>query len=269
MNIGIFDSGVGGLTVFDAIRKRFPSPSIIYFGDTARVPYGSKSHDTIVRYSRQNATFLVQQNINLLIVACNTSSALALDVLRENFRLPIIDVIQPGARKAVEISKNKKIGVIGTEATIKSEAYEKAIHKIEPETEVISQPTPLLVPLVEENWIHHQITEKILAEYLAPLLEHRIDTLVLGCTHYPLLKHTIQKVVGNNVTLVDSAEAITQEIPPFLENSTDIKTNHYKFFVSDNPKKFKTFASQTLGFTIQDEDIELVYFTEGWIRNRR
>ncbi|MGC9337132.1 MAG: glutamate racemase [Candidatus Cloacimonadia bacterium] len=266
MNIGIFDSGIGGLTVFGALRKRYPSAGIVYFGDMARVPYGSKSREAIIRYSQQNATFLVQQNIDLLIVACNTSSAWALDMLRENFRLPIVDVIQPGTRKAVEVSRNKKIGVIGTEATIKSGAYEQAIHKIEPRSKVISCPTPLLVPLVEENWISHQVTKKILIEYLTPLLEQQIDTLVLGCTHYPLLKDTIQQVVGNNVTLVDSAEAITNEIHPLIESQASAQTGHYKFFVSDNPQKFREFASHILGLTIQDKDIELVYFAEGWIR---
>jgi glutamate racemase len=266
MNIGIFDSGVGGLTVFAAVRKRCPSANIIYFGDMARVPYGSKSRETIIRYSQQNATFLVHQNIDLLIIACNTSSALALDVLKNDFRLPIIDVIQPGARKAVEVSTNKKIGVIGTEATTKSGAYEKAIHKLEPETKVISCPTPLLVPLVEENWINHQITEKILIEYLTPLLEEQIDTLVLGCTHYPLLKKRIQKVVGKNVILVESAEAIADEIQTFVDCSAPRGKGYYKFFVSDNPQKFRDFASQILGLTIQDNDIELVYFTEGWAR---
>jgi len=210
--IGIFDSGVGGLTVFHAIQKALPHQHIVYFGDTARVPYGSKSQRTIIQYSLQNMIFLLQQKIELLVVACNTSSAYALEELRKHSDIPIIGVIEPGAKKALNVTDNKKIGVIGTEGTIKSGSYEKALRSLDETCTVFSKPTPLLVPLVEENWIHHRVTKEIIEEYLQDFLNKDIDTIIMGCTHYPVLKQVIQEVVGDKITLVDSAESIAREL---------------------------------------------------------
>ncbi len=268
-SIGIFDSGVGGLTVFDAIRRKFPSQDIIYFGDTARVPYGSKSQNTIVRYSFENASFLIQQNIKLLIVACNTSSAFALDELKAKFDLPIIGVIEPGAKKALEITKNRRIGIIGTEGTIKSGAYEKAIKKLGKNCQTFSKPTPLLVPLVEENWIEHSASKMIIEEYLSDLVKSDIDTLILGCTHYPVLKKQIKKIIGNEISLVDSAESVAQEISEnhnFINQKNDDCKAKYQFFVSDNPEKFQVLGKRILNLNL--ENIEMVYFAEMWVKDR-
>jgi len=210
--IGIFDSGVGGLTVAHAIRQLLPQESIIYFGDTARVPYGSKSRGTIIQYSLQNMIFLLQQHIKLLVVACNTSSAYAVEELKKHSSIPIIGVIMPGAKKALNVSNNKRIGIIGTEGTIKSNSYEKALKSLDDTCEVFSKPTPLLVPLVEENWITHKVTKEIIEEYLQEFLEKDIDTIIMGCTHYPVLKNVIREVVGDNMSLVDSAESISLEL---------------------------------------------------------
>ena len=265
--IGIFDSGVGGLTVFDAIKRSLPSQDIIYFGDTARVPYGSKSQNIIIQYSLQNTNFLIQQNIKLLIVACNTSSAYALDELKKHFDIPIIGVINSGAKRAVEVTKNKKIGIIGTEGTIKSGAYEKVIKKLNEYCKTFSKSTPLLVPFVEEDWIEHSATKEVLKEYLKNLINYDIDTLILGCTHYPVLKNVIKEVIGNNIILVDSAESVAGEVLEnySFDNSNTIK-GKYQFYVSDNPEKFKVLGKRILNIDL--EDINMVSFTEGWIKNR-
>jgi len=244
--IGIFDSGVGGLTVFKEIRKRFPFEDIIYFGDTARVPYGPKSKNTVSEYSIQNARFLVQNGAKIIIVACNTSSAVALDYLKENLSIPVIGVIEPGAISAVSNSKNKKIGVIGTEGTIRSQAYSKAIFELEKKSEVFSHACPLFVPLVEEGWESHQITKEIIAEYLDPLLKNEIDTLVLGCTHYPILKKSIKEIVGNKVNLIDSAEVIAESLEKILPFAETENKGRETFYVSDNEDKFKKIASRIL-----------------------
>ncbi|MBC8525697.1 MAG: glutamate racemase [Candidatus Cloacimonetes bacterium] len=267
--IGIFDSGVGGLTVFDAIRRKLPAQDIVYFGDTARVPYGSKSQSTIIRYSFENASFLVRQNIKLLIVACNTSSAYALYELKKKFDLPIIGVIEPGARKAVEITKNRRIGIIGTEGTIKSGAYEKAIKRLNENCEIFCKPTPLFVPLVEENWIEHSVTKQVIEEYLKDLMNSDIDTLILGCTHYPVLKNMIREVIGNEITLVDSAESVAEEIMRIHLFENYEKSNSkakYQFFVSDNPQKFEVLGRRILNLDL--EDVEMVYFAEMWVKGR-
>ncbi len=244
--IGIFDSGVGGLTVFKAIRKAFPEEDLIYFGDTARVPYGPKSPSTIVEYSVQNARFLLQQGIKTLIVACNTSSSVAIPKLQELTKVPIIGVIDPGSEVAVRCTQNGRIGVIGTEGTIRSNAYSKAIKHRLPEAEVFSTACPLFVSIVEEGWQDHPIAYDVVAQYLYPLLDKGIDTLVLGCTHYPLLSHVIKKYLGDTVKLVDSADAITEYLTSLLPPEHDIVPGKDSFFVSDNEDKFATIASRIL-----------------------
>jgi glutamate racemase len=194
--VGVFDSGIGGLTVVREIIKRLPRENIIYLGDTARVPYGTKSSRTVVTYSRHNARFLVSKGIKMLVVACNTSSAVSLPSLSGELYIPVIGVIEPGAKKAAQVTKSKKAGVIGTPSTIKSSAYKKALEAVSPDIEVYSKACPLFVPLAEEGWTAGEVSELIAKEYLIPLKAHDIDVLVLGCTHYPLLKNTIKKVMG-------------------------------------------------------------------------
>lgn len=205
--IGIFDSGVGGLTVHHRVAERLPSESIIYFGDTARVPYGTKSAETVVRYARACAHMLVRRDIKLLVVACNTASAYALDILRAELDIPVVGVVEPGAKRAAMSTRNGRIGVIGTKGTIRSGQYQSAILSYIPDAHVFAKACPLFVPLAEEGWIEGPVPEQIAVEYLQEFLENDIDTLVLGCTHYPLLKTVIGKVAGDSVALVDSAQA--------------------------------------------------------------
>jgi glutamate racemase len=245
--IGIFDSGVGGLTVYRTIRAQFPEEDLIYFGDTARVPYGPKSPNTIIDYSLQNARFLLQNQIKILIVACNTSSSVALPALRKITDIPIIDVIDPGSEQAVLNTINGRIGVIGTEGTVRSNAYSKAIKQIKPDAEVFSKACPLFVSLAEEGWHDHLIAREIAREYLSELSAHNIDTLVLGCTHYPLLKTVIQSVMGDSVRLVDSAEAIAAYLRRMLPSEQDGRAGKDEFYVSDNEQKFSQIASRILG----------------------
>ncbi len=204
--IGVFDSGIGGLTVAAALRKLLPSEQIFYVGDTARVPYGGKSASTIERYSIEIAAMLLAEGAKMIVVACNTASALAVPRLQELFRVPVLGVIQPGATAAVEATRSKHVGVIGTRATIQSRAYEKAIHALDPAISVTSQACPLLVPLIEEGWLKDPVTEQVIRRYLTPLVRSGIDTLVLGCTHYPLLSQAIAAFTGPGVQLVDSAQ---------------------------------------------------------------
>ena len=260
--IGIFDSGVGGLTVYKAIRSAFPKEDLIYFGDTARVPYGPKSHNTIIEYSVQNARFLLQKGIKILIVACNTSSAVALQDLEALTDIPIIGVIGPGAEMAAKLTRSKKIGVIGTEGTVRSEAYSRAISEILPEAEVFSQACPLFVPLVEEGWLEHPTTRQIVHEYLDPYKEVDIDTLVLGCTHYPLLKEMIGEVLGPKVSLVDSADAIANYLRSLLPMDNDGLGGTDKFFVSDNEHKFAQIAGRILG--TEPSQLHRVRLFESW-----
>ena len=248
--IGIFDSGVGGLTVFSEVEKTLPQEEIIYFGDTARVPYGTKSKETVTRFSVENVEFLMKHNVKLVLVACNTASSLSLEFLKRCFRVPIIGVIEPGARKAVNKTRNNKIGVIGTNATISSGAYEKAIKKISSKMIVYSQRCPLFVPLAEEGWIDEEVTYDIASVYLSKLKKTGIDTLILGCTHYPLLKNTIKKVMGPKVSLVDSAQEVAKEARVVLDaggilNGSSGKKKH-KFFVSDEPEHFIKLAQAFL-----------------------
>lgn len=259
--IGIFDSGVGGLTVFKEIRKNFPYEDIVYFGDTARVPYGPKSKNTVIEYSIQNARFLLQCGAKIIVVACNTSSSVALETLKKVLSIPVIGVIEPGGISALKSTKNGKIGIIGTEGTIRSQAYSQAILKLNNNYEVFAKACPLFVPLVEEGMENHEITKIISNEYLSPLLKKKIDTLVLGCTHYPILKKIIQQTVGNEVTLVDSAQSVTNELEKILSPETT-ETGCDKFYVSDNEDKFRKIASRILEKEI--ESLINVKLGESW-----
>jgi len=240
--IGIFDSGIGGLTVLKEIIAKLPEENTIYLGDTARVPYGIRSPETVTRYSFENTRFLLSQEIKMLVVACNTASAVSLDAVKKEFPLPIIGVLEPGARAAVAVTKTRKVGVIGTEATINSGAYEKAIKKLGADIEVFSLPCPLFVPLVEEGWIENDVAELVALKYLAGLKDKRIDTLVLGCTHYPLLKVVITKAMGSGITLIDSATETAREVADILGKLKWKKEGQgtvvRKYFVTDTPSRF-------------------------------
>jgi len=214
--IGLFDSGVGGLTVLKQMMVQLPDEKMIYLGDTARLPYGIKSRETVVRYSLHNAEFLLDKGIKCLVVACNTASSLALQVLEARFPVPIIGVILPGAAKAALCSRKRRVGVIGTMATVRSRAYEEAIRDCRKDIQVFSEPCPLFVSLAEEGWIEDDITYAIARRYLAPLIRQQIDVLVLGCTHYPLLKPVLSRVMGPSVLLVDSAEEVPVQVKQAL-----------------------------------------------------
>ena len=249
--IGIFDSGIGGLTVVKSVKSFLPNEKIIYFGDTARVPYGSKSNSTVIKYSIQNTKFLLKRNVKIIVVACNTASSVALNELRNNFNLPIIGMIEPGAKAALAETKNGKIGVIGTEATINNKAYSKELKFLDSKVKVIEKACPLFVPLAEEGMINHKATFLIAKEYLSIMKESKIDTLILGCTHYPLLKEIIQKVVGKKVKLIDSGSAASTEVEAYLKGRglRNLSNQMCKdeFYVSDIPQKFKQIAEHFLG----------------------
>jgi len=254
--IGVFDSGIGGLTVARAISERLPLENIIYFGDTARVPYGVKSPETISRYATQITEFLLRQKVKVLIVACNTMAAVAYGAIKDLSSVPVLDVVDAGARSAVAETHNKYVGVIGTPATINSNAYVKAIKEYDPEITVFSQPCPLFVPLVEEGWLDHQVTRLTAQEYLKPVVAQNIDTLVLGCTHYPLLKPLLREVLGNQITLMDSARTIARETEELLrknslQNSQE-KPPEYRFYVTDVPLRFKEIGERFLGRTLSN-----------------
>lgn len=252
--VGVFDSGIGGLTVVREMISQLPNESIIYFGDTARVPYGPKSPDTVLRYSREITSYLKGEGIKALVVACNTATAHALPALREEFDLPIIGVIEPGARAAVAATKTKHVGVIGTAGTIKSGAYEKEIKRLLPDAAVTAQACALFVPLVEEGWVDSEPTRAIARNYLAPLVTAEVDTLVLGCTHYPLMKTVIGNVVGRDVRLIDSAHETAREAAEVLrtnslENTTPNEAR-YRFIASDAPDTFLSLGQRFLGSAI-------------------
>jgi glutamate racemase len=254
--IGVFDSGIGGLTVVKKLSSTLPSENIVYFGDTARVPYGSKSNETVIEYAIQDSKFLMDKNVKAIVVACNTVSSIAINNLKKNFDLPIIGMINPGANLAIEKTKNGKIGVIGTRATISSKAYLNEIKKINPDIKVFEKACPLFVPLAEEGWLNHKATFEIAEEYLKELRDLEIDTLVLGCTHYPILTEVIQKVIGENVSLIDSGVASAEVVKEELDR-TDLHTNSFSdgnqdFYVSDIPVKFKEVAELFLGKEIKN-----------------
>ncbi len=252
--IGVFDSGMGGLTVVREMMSQLPNESIIYFGDTARVPYGPKSPDTVLRYSREITAFLKGEGVKALVVACNTATAHALPALRREFDMPIVGVIEPGARAAAAATKTKRVGVIGTAGTIKSKAYEKEIRKILPDVEVTAQACALFVPLVEEGWLDSEVTRAVARNYLAPIVSAEVDTLVLGCTHYPLMKTVIGNVVGREVRLIDSAHETARQAGEILrahglENGTP-NGARYRFIASDAPDTFLGLGERFLGSPI-------------------
>lgn len=244
--IGVFDSGLGGLTVFRALRHALPHESLLYVGDTARVPYGNKSAETITRYSLEIADFLAQREIKALVVACNTASALAVPALAKRCAFPVIGMIEPGVTEAVRVSRGQCIGVIGTAATIASQAYERQIHAQCPQAAVINQACPLFVPLVEEGWIDTSVTRDIAAHYLAPLREANVDTIILGCTHYPILRATIQSIMGDAVTLVDSGAAAAATLHSVLMSRALVAPASanptHQLFVTDPTTQFSQLA---------------------------
>lgn len=249
--LGVFDSGIGGLTVAHAIFERLPAESVVYFGDTARVPYGPKSPETVRRYSGEILQYLLGRGVKMVVVACNTSTAHALDDLRRRSPVPVIGVIEPGAKAAVRATTSGRIGVIGTAGTIASGAYERAIKALRPDAAVISQACPLFVPLVEEGWFEHPATELVAREYLEPLRAAGIDVLVLGCTHYPLLKPLLGRVLGPAVRLIDSAEetaaAVAREIDSGGLATADSKHVTHEFVVSDDEPRFRSVGARFLG----------------------
>ena len=256
--LGVFDSGIGGLTVARALFERLPAESIIYFGDTARVPYGPKSPDTVRRYSGEILAYLLKRGVKAVVVACNTSTAHALAFLKERSSVPVVGVIEPGARAAVAATKTGTIGVIGTAGTIASGAYERAIKALRPDASVHSKPCPLLVPLVEEGWFDHPAAELIAREYLEPLKRAKVDVLVLGCTHYPLLKGLLSRVMGPDVKLVDSAEETAKVVSGELERQGLLANggaHEHRFVVSDDEPHFRKVGALFLGEKLKQVEV--------------
>lgn len=255
-SIGIFDSGVGGLTVLREIMSALPQEDTLYFGDTARVPYGTKSPETVTRYASEIASFLFKRDIKLLVVACNTASAVALPTLKRQLSIPVVGVIEPGARRAVEVSRSGRIGVIGTAGTIRSSAYTRAIKRLKPDSEVLTRACPLFVPLVEEGWVDNQVARLTAQTYLEELRESKVDTLVLGCTHYPLLKSLIAEVMGSDVTLVDSAEETARTVSEILTLRKQLRpvaeTGNHNYYVTDIPAGFVRIGNRFLGGKLED-----------------
>ena len=256
--IGVFDSGVGGLTVAREFMRNLPDERIFYFGDTARVPYGSKSQETVIRYSKQIVRFLQTQHVKAIVIACNTASALALDAIEGELDIPILGVLRPGAKVAAETTKNKRVGVIATESTIRSGMYGRYIKAHDPEITVYGKACPLFVPLVEEGWLKDPVTEEVARRYLKELLEKDIDSLILGCTHYPLIRSLMRKIVGDKVQLVNPAYETALELGRLLtreglanDGGTDCAGEKYQFFVSDAAEKFAEFANSILPYDVK------------------
>lgn len=251
--IGVFDSGIGGLTVVRQLRRVMPREDFVYLGDTARVPYGTKSPGTIVRFACEDTQFLVNEGVKAVVVACNTASAWAIPTLERSFNVPIFGVILPGAKAALEKTRAGRIGIIGTTSTIRSQAYVKAILARDDSVKIVARSCPLLVPLIEEGWVRHKVTRTVLKEYLAPLLKHRIDALVLGCTHYPLLKPLLAEVAGRKVRLVDSAEACADHVLERLQTMKLLASRRrrpgvFLPFVTDEVERFNELSQRFLGF---------------------
>lgn len=253
--IGVFDSGVGGLTVFQEIARALPGESLIYLGDTARLPYGTKSRETVIRYAQEAARFLLERDIKMLVVACNTATAAALPTLRKELSIPVIGVIEPGADAAAEATGGK-VGVIATEGTVRAKAYSEAILARRPEAEVIEAACPLFVPLAEEGWANTRVAREVAEVYLRPLVDSGIDTLVLGCTHYPILRNTIGQVIGDGIAIVDSAETTAQVVEARLDRD-EIRSGgaraDYRFLVTDSTERFRKIAGEFL-----DHDVEIL-----------
>ena len=254
--IGVFDSGVGGLTVAREISRQLPDENIVYFGDTARVPYGSKSQNTIIRFSEQIIRFLKTKKVKAIVIACNTASALALDAVKDEFDIPILGVVIPGARAAVEATKNRKVGVVGTEATVQSGMYTKVIQGMNPEITVIEKACPLFVPLVEEGFKEHQVTEEVIEYYLESMRSTDIDAMILGCTHYPLLRSKIRAYMGDKIQIVNPAYETAMDLKCLLEENdmandgTEGQHSNYSFYVSDAAEKFRKFANTVMPFDV-------------------
>jgi glutamate racemase len=260
--IGIFDSGVGGMTVARAIEHICPGYPLLYFGDIARTPYGSKSPETIIDYSRRNTDFLLSHGATVIVIACNSAASTATIALRDQYQVPVIDVIMPATEKAAAVTKNNRIGIIGTRATVRSGVYEDRIREIRSDCRVISRACPLLVPLVEEGWLNKRETKMILRRYLHPLRLKQIDTLVLGCTHYPLLDKLIQPRIGKRVELIDSSVEVALHLQHFINNNPDIKdklqqhSSASRFFVSDSTGPVRQLADRIFGRTINLEKVD-------------
>lgn len=259
--VGVFDSGVGGLTVAREISRQLPNENIIYFGDTARVPYGSKSQNTIIRFSEQIIRFLKTKDVKAIVIACNTASALALDAVRDEFDVPVMGVVVPGARAAVEATKNRKIGVAATEATVQSGMYTKVIREMAPDVTVIEKACPLFVPLVEEGFKDHVVTQEVIEYYLESLRETDIDAMILGCTHYPLIRSRIREFMGDRIQIVNPAYETAMDLKNFLEerdmaNDGNTKRHSiYSFYVSDAAEKFRRFANTVMPFDVPTTNV--------------
>lgn len=255
--VGVFDSGVGGLTVAREIMRNLPSEKIVYFGDTARLPYGNKSKDTIIRYSRQIIHFLQEQQVKAIVIACNTASAFALDAVRDELEIPVLGVIESGAVVAAQETKNQRVGVIGTIGTVGSGIHETFLKRQNPDITVFGKACPLFVPLVEEGWLHDPVTVEVARRYLRELQEKEIDTLILGCTHYPLLRSTIREVMGEGVRLVNPAYETALELKKLLRKENLLSTGKeeaefpYRFYVSDLADEFKSFANSILPYDVE------------------
>jgi len=260
--IGVFDSGIGGLTVVAEIMRQLPDEQIVYFGDTARLPYGPKSNETVTQFAIQDAEFLLEHGVKTIVVACNTASAVSMDALESRYEIPVIGVIEPGALAAVSSTLSGKVGVIGTEGTISSGAYRKAISKLDRDIEVLETSCPLFVPLAEEGWTDREVTLVIAHEYLTSLRDAAVDVVVLACTHYPILKHTIAKVFGPSVRLIDSAEETAKEVADRLAGLGLARHGgprpEHRFFVSDVPHRFREQAERFLGAPLPEVSVVTV-----------
>jgi glutamate racemase len=251
--IGVFDSGIGGLTVLRSITALMPRENVMYLGDTARLPYGSKSGETVIRYAVELADFLVERGVKAIVVACNTMSAMALDVLRARYSVPILGVVEPGARAALQASKRRRVGVIGTDATIESGAYARSLRAVDAEVEIFTRACPLFVPLAEEGWVTNDVARRAVATYLASLKKSGIDTLILGCTHYPLLKKPIGEFLGHRVRLVDSAEETAMELRKLLSGTGLARrrgAGSATFFVTDSVERFTRVGERFYGASV-------------------
>lgn len=257
--IGVFDSGVGGLTVARELMRQLPNEDLVYFGDTARVPYGSKSKKTVLKYSRQIVRFLRTKEVKAIVVACNTASALALDEIAEEIDIPIIGVVKPGAKMAVETTKTGNVGVIGTESTIKSGIYNDYIRELNSEVTVVSKACPLFVSLVEEGLLEDRVTDDIVGRYLQEMKEYKVDALVLGCTHYPLIRNTIKRFMGESVHLVNPAFETAKSLKELLAEQNILNMNthrpEYEYYVSDGVDKFISFADTVLPCHVADTKV--------------
>lgn len=259
--IGVFDSGVGGLTVVREMVRHLPKENIVYFGDTARVPYGSKSQRTIIRFSEQIIRFLKTKQVKAIVIACNTASALALEAVKSEFDVPILGVVIPGARAAVETTQNKKVGVVGTDATVQSGMYTKIIKSMNPEIEVIEKACPLFVPLVEEGFKEHAVTQEIIEYYLESMKKTDIDAMILGCTHYPLLRSKIRAYMGEKIEIVNPAYETAMDLQKILKergmenNGGSADCSRYEFYVSDTAEKFRQFANTVMPFDVPETNV--------------